>query len=919
MSYQGMRWYKCDFQMQTPGDHYNWCPDDPAYISGNASPEEIARSAEMYLTRCHEVGLEVICVTDHNFIGRVYLEMLQQKNEGVADRLNKNPLTIFPGFEIEISQGLGVHLLCIFNHDKSLQDIDDIVTRIGLPQSARVRNGNIVPLHTIFDELSRVIQDEHHGIIVAAHPTSESGFLNDRFITDNFQRDMFINPKLLAMEIPKPLDTLSTNWRKLITAAPECNPEWRRDRRIAAVMSSDAYRLTEGDKGYIGKRATWIKMSNPCIESVIQAFLDCDRIKLQDISPDEEISHDRIVSLSINNCAFLDDQTIHFSPNLNCIIGGRGSGKSSILEYIRLSSTDIADIKPSEQLSRIKNTLSSDSKINMVWQDKNGLVDTFEYVNETPSLTSRDVAEPLAIFRNLNILVISQREISNIAQEQSYLADLVESLTGSQLKRKKEEELELISQIASGFQNEIRIERIKSERNILLQEKAELKRQWDAFEAVKLENEKKIKASQAARYISDVQEEVTKITEQLTEIINIFTTEHQELIKQDWTESTYFDQLNANVSLAKAELKKQIDQALQNYGSTIIHCTVNHDEWNEITNAITKTESDFLDACREQGLQPEAMDRLFEIEKQIQEKDKLLDEKEEWLKNSSQQIEALYKNIECLRNNWREQTELKKSKINELLYSGEIPLIESGHPFIKVEISYMKDKEHFLRIWDESPVRRNTKLGRSWEMIGEHLFNQFIQQQETDPWVILNKWIIEQELIPEEIMQFHADLTRYLKEEHKGFWQKLQTTRINDLIDITLFRSDGSRAGSLTDNGLSDGQKNTAVLALLFSDGTKPIVIDQPEDELDSDFIYNELVPLLRKVKHKRQIILTTHNANIPVNGDSELVYALSTNMGRGKVRAEGGLEKPNVRNTVLQIMEGSEEAFHRRREKYSF
>jgi ABC-type cobalamin/Fe3+-siderophores transport system ATPase subunit len=118
---------------------------------------------------------------------------------------------------------------------------------------------------------------------------------------------------------------------------------------------------------------------------------------------------------------------------------------------------------------------------------------------------------------------------------------------------------------------------------------------------------------------------------------------------------------------------------------------------------------------------------------------------------------------------------------------------------------------------------------------------------------------------------------------------------------------------------LSDGQKNTAILALLFADGTNPIVIDQPEDELDSDFIYNELVPLLRKVKHKRQIILTTHNANIPVNGDSELVYALSAVMGRGTVRAEGGLEKPVLRNTVLQVMEGSAEAFRRRREKYSF
>lgn len=78
-------------------------------------------------------------------------------------------------------------------------------------------------------------------------------------------------------------------------------------------------------------------------------------------------------------------------------------------------------------------------------------------------------------------------------------------------------------------------------------------------------------------------------------------------------------------------------------------------------------------------------------------------------------------------------------------------------------------------------------------------------------------------------------------------------------------------------------------------------------------------MPLLRNVKLKRQIIVSTHNANIPVNGDSELVYSLYANMGKGKVRAEGGLETPLVRDTVLHIMEGSEEAFKRRREKYSF
>lgn len=76
---------------------------------------------------------------------------------------------------------------------------------------------------------------------------------------------------------------------------------------------------------------------------------------------------------------------------------------------------------------------------------------------------------------------------------------------------------------------------------------------------------------------------------------------------------------------------------------------------------------------------------------------------------------------------------------------------------------------------------------------------------------------------------------------------------------------------------------------------------------------------MLRKVKAKRQLILATHNANIPVNGDAELVYAFEARESSGRPLAYGGLDRASVTKAVLDIMEGSEEAFRRRREKYHF
>ena len=96
-------------------------------------------------------------------------------------------------------------------------------------------------------------------------------------------------------------------------------------------------------------------------------------------------------------------------------------------------------------------------------------------------------------------------------------------------------------------------------------------------------------------------------------------------------------------------------------------------------------------------------------------------------------------------------------------------------------------------------------------------------------------------------------------------------------------------------------------------------MIDQPEDELDSNFVFRELIPMLRKVKSKCQLIMATHNANLPVNGDAELVYAFEARDGKGEALACGGLDQASVTKAVLDIMEGTEEAFRRRREKYHF
>jgi len=111
----------------------------------------------------------------------------------------------------------------------------------------------------------------------------------------------------------------------------------------------------------------------------------------------------------------------------------------------------------------------------------------------------------------------------------------------------------------------------------------------------------------------------------------------------------------------------------------------------------------------------------------------------------------------------------------------------------------------------------------------------------------------------------------------------------------------------------SAGQKAAAILAFLLSHGEDPIVVDQPEDDLDNALIYQLIVAEIHKNKKRRQIVMVTHNPNIVVNGDAEMVNVLQYNGGQIQVADHGSLCDLQIRNQICNIMEGGKEAFEKR------
>jgi ABC-type transport system involved in cytochrome bd biosynthesis fused ATPase/permease subunit len=153
--------------------------------------------------------------------------------------------------------------------------------------------------------------------------------------------------------------------------------------------------------------------------------------------------------------------------------------------------------------------------------------------------------------------------------------------------------------------------------------------------------------------------------------------------------------------------------------------------------------------------------------------------------------------------------------------------------------------------------------------------------------------------------------------------QRLQSTTFEDFPEITVTKfidGDGGSKVPIVRNftKLSLGQQQSILLSILvYSKSKYPLLIDQPEDNLDSEFIYRTIVRNLKRIKEYRQIIIVTHNANIAVLGDTELIVPLKSTNDKAFIRHRGSIDNEDTKAATCDILEGSAQAFKRRAEIY--
>ncbi|CDF85678.1 hypothetical protein PKB_4353 [Pseudomonas knackmussii B13] len=936
--YQGMRWFKMDFQVQTPEDNRHWADEDMRLLTprrpmedGEPSELDIQSKAQRFLRRCHELELEAIGITDHNFSEKIeprdwFLTHLIEQNRTVARELGRPPLYILPGFEVDI----GYHVLCLFEPATKvshLRRVNMILIKLGLAETQRFRAGmptalrrgdEAVSLKTLLD----VVQKEHGGIVIAAHADQHDGLLSAARNIDDYKL-----PGLLALEVTS--YPMPEKYRSILEGR---NKDWSRvGRQPAYVQSSDAKSLKADAEGHplenaLGYRHTWVKSSKPSISSLRQAFLDGkSRLRLQEARPSDEQTHPRIVFLKCRGFKFLADQEIYFSPNLNTLIGGRGTGKSTALELLRFAfgrdQGDSFSATTRAKFERVRATFTEDAEVQVGWESIPGQVDVVSLKPQEGHVLLQGEAHDLEIFlRQLPVQFYSQQQLSeltDIGGGGSLLA-MIDEACSVELQGLKGQEDTLRAEIQQLFAGMDQIGALTEEIKILKQEIQELNRQWQARREVQDEAQQYQYAEAARRYFEQVRTQINDDIQRFTHLTEDLSSRGvlNDAQVQVWPRSEWFNEFTleaakiregyqAQVAGLAAQLRQDASN-LFNYG----------EGWERISKELEGTKSSFLLACRERGLQPQDVARLQEIDKARQSKQQSLQEKEGRLGVLAPQREQLNNSLEAMNVLWGRQFAIRQRTALEIT--------ERAQGSIRVVIQQMADAEGFLRAWGLMAPDGRSRLGRAWEYIGKILFESFSEHQKAaqpeadSPWLHIREVMAERRELPLALLEYKEELKSYVKSQTVP-WRIARLTRVDDRVDIELYRADKTLVGSVQSQALSEGQRNTAVLHLLLAKGEGPIVIDQPEDELDSNFIYRELVPLLRKVKNQRQLILATHNANLPVNADTDLVYALEVTKGMGVKLAAGGLDRGDTATAVLDIMEGSAEAFKRRFDKYHF
>lgn len=888
----GANFYWADLHIHTP----SWCHFKlPSGV--NKEDESWKKAyAKKYIEKAQEKKITILGITEHNDVSWI---------DYIRDAALVTEIIVFPGFEITTQSGAdGIHILCLFDPDTTENTLDGLLSSLGLLPGQRFHgDGSPKVIKKDMQEIVKAVK-EQKGICIAAHVSSNNGLLVKA--EGQIRVDLFTNSDLLAVEIPSGRKVLSNFEKRAISN--ELN-HYRRKFPIACINSSDAKSIDE-----IGSSKTLIKISSFTVEGLREAFLDWrSRIRLKDELPEESPQFSKILAVKWEG-GFLDGVGIHFNDNLNCVIGGKGTGKSTITETIRFC----FDEKPKagkikEQSNEIiKEVFRSGSKVSVFVEAHDPFPRRYVIERTYPGLpvireedgTLRGDLKPKDI---LQIEVYGQKELYEISKERQFQFELLDRFVGNRLNELKEKQEDILQKLEENKSELLRLKCAIESAEVKIAELPSIQEKINAYKEAGIGdklNEKK-QYSKEELLLKQGLDKLKKFADQLEYFGKGIDLDISFISKADIDELPNKEILEEAGKIIEA-LSQKVDTSIKTMQNLPKDAVEKYDgkkgvrtKWQELNKEQNERYATIL---RDLHKKFKAVDpnELIQLEKEVVRLSAIKQDKE--------RSGSKYKALGEKRNNLLielQESRLSSYRIREEVMNGLNKKLEI---ILRVRLVYQGEKGEFVeRLKRLRSGAREEHLRRVTAEAGFSVI-EFTASIRDGASSLAKKY----EISPASAQSLCSSISGAELYDLEIFEVPTKAT-----IELNLGSKEVTNYKDI--EHLSIGQKCTALLSLILLKSPYPLVVDQPEDDLDNKFIVNDIVNRLRQEKEYRQFIITTHNANIPVLGDAELIIPLEATANQAKVEEElcGSIDDELVKNVVRNILEGGREAFETRKEKY--
>ena len=891
-NWPGSRWWRVDLHAHTPASH------DFKPQADQANPDWT-----QWVEAVRAAGLDAAAITDHNTAAGI--TELKEAAAGLEDAP-----ALFPGVELTASDG--VHLLLLMDPSCTRQHIEDLLTRVEIP--VEQRGQQIARSSLSVEQILEACGDE--ALIVGAHVNGLDGLLQ----YEGQQRIAVLrHPNLAAVEI-NPDEEIDESW--LDGSRPEIR------RRLSRVWCSDGHSF-----GALGRRFTWIKMTRPDLGGLRLALLD-GRDSLDPAvreAPGNPNSHAALAieSITVHQARYIgrtSTVTVAFNPWLNAIIGGRGTGKSTLIDFCRKTLRREAELDGSDHseegslralferrmrvpASRMEEgLLTKETRIALVYRKEDERFLLFWSLNATtPSIMRLDgekrTPEEGDIRERFPVRIYSQKQLFALAQDPNALLTVIDD---SQDVRRAELDRR-IEQLAHRYLS------LRAEARAASRQAGELPGRRALLADVQHKLAVLERGGQAQvlnkyrrlRQQNDTWDAIRRAAAQAVESVRR-SAEELSVADLDLGPAAEVDTAGASLRRAHGTLRRTVEDLRRDVGERVEQARravgeIDEGEdavqWRAAVDASKRELEEAMAQLAKEGISdPSEYHALLEQASSLGREIKVLQKEQH-------RVEELAKEAVATLTDYREQrSELSKRRrrfatatSSDVIrvaidpYANRGRLAEALSDILGIE-RFESDRQAIAR-------RIQPEQGRPW---GWEKLDNVVSEARQLLSGGLNSW-------PAQDHRFETALKAVPLERI----DRLALYLPEDAVEVRFKDSSARNWQPLTQG--SPGQQTAALLAFVLGYGSEPIILDQPEDDLDNTLIYELLVSSLRATKTKRQVIVVTHNPNIVVHGDAELVLSLKAAKGQSSIDCQGGLQERDVRDVICSVMEGGREAFESR------